>query len=158
MADIIFLVVAAIITFFTGTVIEKKHYRSIRRREKDMLNIPFLSTGKYDDIIPHCSSINIQKVDNEYASDLNSAELVKGSVVLGVDYFSTLLFALRNFFGGKVSVFERLTDRARREAILRMREDSKSADAILNMRLHTSEVGRNQVEVIAYGTAIYLNK
>lgn len=158
MFDVIVITIAAIITFFTGTIIEKKHYRSIRRREKEILDIPFLTTGKYDDVLPHNPNINVQKIGDEYSSNLDSSELVKGSVVIGVDYFSTLLFALRNFFGGKVSVFERLTDRARREAILRMRTSAQSADAILNMRLHTSEVGTNQVEVIAYGTAIYLKK
>jgi uncharacterized protein YbjQ (UPF0145 family) len=57
-----------------------------------------------------------------------------------------------------------LVDRARREAILRMKQQARNLGAgmIINMRLETSTIGRSankkkrigSIEAIAYGTAI----
>ena len=93
-----------------------------------------------------------------------NAELVLGSVVISVDYFKRILAALRNIFGGPVQSYETLVDRARREAVLRMKESCINADQIINLRIETSSIskgGRNtigSVEVLAYGTAIYSNE
>jgi uncharacterized protein YbjQ (UPF0145 family) len=91
----------------------------------------------------------------------DSAMLVYGSVVISVDYFKRLLANLRNIFGGKVKSYETLIDRARREAILRMKEMAGDARVIVNVRIETATIGRkaNQkgvgcIEAIAYGTAI----
>jgi uncharacterized protein YbjQ (UPF0145 family) len=63
--------------------------------------------------------------------------------------------------------YETLIDRARREAILRMKEQARSADAIVNFRIETSSIskgGRRRgktvgtVEALAYGTAIRIKK
>ncbi len=84
-----------------------------------------------------------------------------GSNPLSVDYFKRVLAALRNIFGGNVQSFETLLDRARREAILRLKESCSDADEIINLRIETSSIskgGDNKigcVEVLAYGTAIY---
>jgi uncharacterized protein YbjQ (UPF0145 family) len=58
--------------------------------------------------------------------------------------------------------YETLIDRGRREAILRMKEQTPDADIIINTRIETSVIGAtaNQknavgsIEVFAYGTAI----
>ena len=41
--------------------------------------------------------------------------------MVSVDYFKRFLAGLRMIFGGRVSSYESLLDRARREALLRMR-------------------------------------
>jgi uncharacterized protein YbjQ (UPF0145 family) len=52
-------------------------------------------------------------------------------------------------------------DRARREAILRMKESCKKADEIINLRIETSSISKGRgrsigsVEVLAYATALY---
>ena len=71
-------------------------------------------------------------------------------------------------FGGRVTQYESLLDRARREAILRMKEQAelKNAFVVLNARVETSSISKNSkrrnsvgaVEVLAYGTAISLGK
>ena len=53
---------------------------------------------------------------------IRSARLVSGSAVISVDYFKRILFSLRNIFGGNVKSYESLLERARREALLRMKE------------------------------------
>ena len=82
-------------------------------------------------------------------------------MVISVDYFKRLLASLRNFFGGSIQAYETLLDRARREAILRMKENCKNADEIINLRIETSSISKGKrntigsVEVLAYGTALY---
>ena len=64
-------------------------------------------------------------------------------------------------FGGNISSYESIVDRARREAIIRMKEDAGNASEIINIRIATSSVSQNAkkdvgaIEVLAYGTAIY---
>jgi len=87
--------------------------------------------------------------------------LVHGHVVVSVDYFKQILAGLRNVFGGTVQSYETLLDRARREAVLRMKECCPTADQILNLRIETSSISKGDsgdrigsIEVLAYGTAI----
>jgi len=129
-----------------GTINENKHYASIKQREQQTLKLPVITLKQYDQ-----------------DKDPQKAYLVTGSVVISVDYFKRLLAALRNIFGGRVMAYESLVDRARREAILRMKEKCPEADIIINLRIETSTISKQGrsgqksvgcVEAIAYGTAI----
>ena len=79
-----------------------------------------------------------------------------------IDYFKKVVAGLRNIFGGRVSAYETLIERARREALLRMKEEAKlkGAESIFNVKLETASISKNaggqigSVEVYAYGTAI----
>jgi uncharacterized protein YbjQ (UPF0145 family) len=72
--------------------------------------------------------------------------------------------SLRALVGGRVKSFEPLLDRARREALLRMREQARARgfDAVINTRLETSRLASSRqsgnktagIEILAYGTAI----
>jgi len=64
--------------------------------------------------------------------------------------------------GGEVRPYAKLIERARREAILRMKESQPDADLYINTRLETSNIssasgegGMGIVEVLAYGTAVH---
>ena len=68
---------------------------------------------------------------------------------------------LRKIFGGRLGAYETLLERARREAILRLKEQSAGAHLIVNLRLETCTIARTKgrqgigaVEVLAYGTAV----
>lgn len=139
--DLIILIIILIVTYITGSTIEKRHYKRIIAREKLMVERPFTSDAfiKSDD--------NVKKVT-----------MVTGSCVVAADRFKVFLGGLRSIFGGTITAYESLTDRARREAILRMREKAGNADMVVKTRIQFSEVGNFQVEVIAYGTAVYLDK
>ncbi|MFK8030398.1 MAG: YbjQ family protein [Gammaproteobacteria bacterium] len=133
--------------YFIGTFKEKRHFKSIVAREETMLNKPSVTFDESDEaLFPQ-------------DPDIIKAQLVSGSVVISVDYFKRFLAALRNIFGGRVTSYETLVDRARREAVLRMKEASQGANRIANMRIETSTIasgpGTAAVEVHAYGTAIY---
>ena len=96
--------------------------------------------------------------------EIKQSHLATGHVVVSVDYFKRVLAGLRNFFGGNVQPYETLVDRARREAVLRMKESCSDADQVINLRLETSSISKGRsnqigtVEVLAYGTAVYFHK
>ncbi len=139
--DLLFLIILLIVAYITGSIIEKRHFKSIMEREARLLEQPFVSDSFIgpDD-----------KVEN--------VRLVMGSCVIAADRFKVFLGGLRSIFGGTITAYESLTDRARREAILRMRQKASRADMVVHTRIQFSEVGKAKVEVIAYGTAVYLEK
>jgi uncharacterized protein YbjQ (UPF0145 family) len=145
-AIVIWLVLIALGYVF-GKRTERKHYQSIFHREKKWLRVPTTS-GK-------------EPVGN--TPPIRHSELVTGSMVVSVDYFKRMLAGLRNIVGGPVQSYETLLDRARREAILRMKESCPDADQIINLRIETSSISEgakntvSSVEVLAYGTAVYYN-
>ena len=85
--------------------------------------------------------------------------LVTGNVVIASDYFKNFLAGLVNIFGGRVTPFESMLDRARREAVLRMKEKALqlNADYVFNIKFDTSRIASGRLaamEVMAYGTAM----
>ncbi|MDQ6963184.1 MAG: heavy metal-binding domain-containing protein [Mariprofundaceae bacterium] len=131
-----------LIGLFVGRYLENKHYASIIRREKEMMKLPAVSMRQ----LPPLSHAH--------------------TMLVSVDYFKKFLASLRNLFGGRVTAYESLLDRARRESTLRMKEHAKSlgASLILNTKIETSSMykGRrntvHSVEVIVYGTAVIVNR
>ncbi len=130
--------------WFVGTNTERRHYNDIKAREQKFLSRPALSSKQYDPELR-----------------VRGAEMACGSVVISIDHFKRFMSALRMLFGGEIQSYASLIDRARREAILRMKESAPDADAYLNMRLQTSSIssstGREAigtVEVLAYATAV----
>ena len=131
--------------YICGSVAEKRHYRSIAERELKLLNLPAVSL----------KSVGIPE------EQILSAQMVFGNAVISIDYFKRFLAGLRNIFGGTVKSYESLIDRARREAVLRMKEMAGDASVIVNMRIETSNIGMTagkkgmgSVEAFAYGTAL----
>jgi len=131
-----------------GRYNERRHYQSIIQRERELQDIPVIASRE---LPPLGGARN---------------RLVCGSVVISVDYFKRMLAALHNIFGGRMTSYESLLDRARREARLRMVEQARNMGAkmIFNIKLETSSLykGRRKsigsVEVLAYGTALIPGK
>ncbi len=133
--------------FFAGRWTESRHYRSIRRRERELQRILVFAVRTPPEAFLPCRSC-----------------FVSGSVVVGMDYFKMFAAKLRNLVGGRVGSYETLIDRARREAVLRMKEEAaeNNAACILNVKFSTANIysgdsgnkGFGCVEVIAYGTAL----
>ncbi len=149
MTNLIIFLALMVLGYLAGTWAERRHYRSIAQREANWLHLPALT-------LPEAG------IDS---GNVAQARLVSGSAVISIDYFKRFLAALRNLFGGTVKSYETLIDRARREAVLRMKAEALGAAAIVNVRIETSTIGGHGrrgsksttcLEAVAYGTALYL--
>ena len=143
MYDILFFIALLSVGFIVGSIVEKKHYRSLEEREEGLKNLPVISLKK-----------------PLFDQEIRAVKLVSGSAVISIDFFKRFLAGLINFFGGNISSYETLIDGARREATLRMKESANGASEIINVRIETSSISKNaqnigSVEVLAYGSAIY---
>jgi uncharacterized protein YbjQ (UPF0145 family) len=140
-------VVTLTVTYLIGRTIEARHYKSIRQREQNLREL---------------ATVTLRTPPPEW--QIGESTLVMGSVVISLDYFKRFAASLRALVGGPVKSFEPLLDRARREALLRMREQARARgfDAVINTRLETSRLassgqsgkGTAGIEILAYGTAI----
>lgn len=89
------------------------------------------------------------------AADVAPA-LVTGSVVRCLDATRFTLATIRQVVGGEVRLLGDCVALARDEALERMRSEARAQgyDAVVNVRLETTEILGTAVEVLAYGTAI----
>jgi len=140
-----------IAAYISGRIIEKRHYRSIRRREVRLRQLP---------------AVTFRTVPKSWK--VGESGLVMGSAVISVDHFKRFLASLRMIFGGRVKSYESLLDRARREALLRMKEEAMARGyrVVVNVRLETSRLASAKrkgkatagVEVLAFGTGLQLER
>lgn len=145
MIDLIIFFILLILGYGFGRYAETRHYKSIIARETALNRIPAIVLR-----FPP-PSITTQRTT-----------LVMGNVVISIDYFKQVMATLRSLVGGRISSYESLLDRARREAVLRMKEQAETlgANMVFNVKIETASIskGRNNnigsVEVLAYGTAI----
>ena len=145
--DILTFVALVSVGYVVGRRIEARHFDELRARERTSIDLPVVTAGR---------------VDPDWI--VEDAALVTGIAVVSIDYFKYVAASLRNFFGGRVTAYESLLDRARREAVLRMKDAARArgATVILNARLEISSVsgmdtaarGPRSAEVLAYGTAL----
>lgn len=139
------------LAYFTGSWLERRHFRDIRRRESEAHGFPVMT---FETLPPDWR--------------VGRSELVHGSVVVSLDYFKRVIAGLRGLIGGRIKTYEPLLDRARREAVLRMIEQARADgfDAVVNVRLETSRLanstgdgqGTAGVEMLAFGTGITLDR
>jgi uncharacterized protein YbjQ (UPF0145 family) len=138
-----FAVLLLLIGLFIGSWNERRHYRSIRQRESAFRGTPVSNLRG----LPETGAIL-------------SSRLVCGSVVISIDAFKQALAGLQSFFGGEVTAYETLIDRARREAMLRLYDQIGPPEMLANVRIETSAIGNgdkvSSVEVLAYATAVEL--
>lgn len=147
MYELLIFVVLLVLGYIFGQLAETRHYRSIIAREKKLLSMPVMNLKTVPAQITQCST-----------------QLVSGNVVVSIDFFKKFVAGLRSLLGGRLKSYESLLDRARREAILRMKEEALQlgASMIVNVRIETASINKNSnrnnsvgsVEVVAYGTAI----
>ena len=92
-------------------------------------------------------------------SDGTQGILVMGSVVIAQDYFKMIIARILSLFGKNLTTYETLLDRARREAVLRMKLEAQflGYNQVYGLRLEVTSINltSSMVEAIAYGTAVY---
>jgi len=143
--DLLLFAVLFITGYVAGRWNERRHYASIRKREDEFAGI-LVFTNRF----PPPSTTRVATV------------LVSGSAVISEDFFKGVVAGLYSFFGGRIRSYESLLDRARREAVLRMKEQARAQGAgmIINVKFQTFAIGGRRassvkgVEMLAYGTAL----
>jgi len=98
--------------------------------------------------------------------DLNGYRVTKNlGVVRGITVRSRSLFGnmaggLQSLFGGTISIYVDLCEKTREEAFQLMLQHAaeRGANAIINMRYDANEVMNGITEVLAYGTAVQVEK
>ncbi|RZF52176.1 YbjQ family protein [Acinetobacter halotolerans] len=142
MDGLIFQIVIFLILFSVGWGFgrynEQKHLRELDEKERLLADI--------------------QLDSRRFASSEYAGHLISSNVVISHDYFKFILASIKNILGGRLISYESVVERARREAIVRLKQQARSmgGNQILGVRLSTTEMGMQggMVEVFAYGTVI----
>lgn len=137
--------------FVSGKTVEHLHYQDLAKRERRLRRLPVVTT---------------QRVPADWR--VEDAALLTGTVVISIDYWKRFAAGIRQFFGGNVRSYETLFERARREAILRLKEaaSAKGFDAVIGVRLESVELassgangkGTAGVELMAFGTGLRIRR
>ena len=143
--DLIVFAILFVVGYIAGRWNERRHYASIREREEKLAGV-LIFTNRF----PPASTTRVD------------SGLVAGSVVISEDFFKGVVAGLYSLVGGRIRSYESMLDRARREAVLRMKTEAQKLGSgmVINVKFQTFAIGgRNPgnikgVEMLAYGTAL----
>ena len=141
--ELIVVLCLLVIGFFFGRMNEARHFRMLEKRE---------------DALAHITVSNTKQIPD----GMGNSEFVSGNMVVSVDYFKRFVAGFRTLFGGQIKSYTTLLERARREAVVRMKDEAEAAGMIhiANLRIETVSVYQNaktgigSIEAYAYGTAL----
>jgi len=82
--------------------------------------------------------------------------IVRGIIVRSRSIVGNLGAALQSLFGGNITLYTNLCERARSDAFEHMQAQAAAlgANAIIGMRYDATEIATGMTEVLAYGTAV----
>ena len=135
-----------VLALFVGSWIERRHLYALDQREALLGSMLVTDLRTYP----------------QHAPGTPPPQIVVGEVVIACDYFKAFLASWKLLFGGRVGSYQRVVDRARREAALRVLEQARALgyNAVCNLRIESADVGGNTQQsrmpisaVIAFGTA-----
>ena len=133
----------AVLGWTIATLIERKHLKYLDEKERSLIKIKLNNTKE------------LSQCDNE------KSQFLIGSAVIAHDYFRGFFIFIRKVIGGNISAYERILQRGRREALIRLKEQAlqQGFNKVINVRFDSTKVANHitAVEVIAYGTAINTN-
>ena len=137
--------------WISGGILERRHLKNLRLLESGSCGV---------------LAVTIEDLPPDW--HVESCELVMGNVVISQDYFKRFAASIKGIFGGNVRVLEPLLERARREALIRMKgvAHARGYKTIINVRIETSTLASSRgngkgtagVEILAYGTAITIRE
>lgn len=135
--DLIVTAVLLLVGLVYGSKAEKKHYEDIRKREAALAWMAVRS-------------------DKIIGEEIIEGWMVSTSVVIANDFFKSFIAGIKNVFGGRLSSYESLMDRARREALLRIKEHAakRGAREVVGLRMQFNSLDKLGVEILVSGTAV----
>ncbi|MGE8542131.1 MAG: YbjQ family protein, partial [Acinetobacter sp.] len=105
---LIFVILFAVGWAF-GRHAERKHLNELEVQEKRLAHI---------------------RIDNNrFKTSEHFGQLVSSNVVISHDYFKYVIANIQNFFGGRLTSYESIVDRARREAVVRLKQEAEKMGA-----------------------------
>jgi uncharacterized protein YbjQ (UPF0145 family) len=86
--------------------------------------------------------------------------IVRGITVRSRSLFGNIAGGFQTLFGGNISIYQELCEKTREEAFQLMLQHAgeSGANAIISMRYDANEVIGGVTEVLAYGTAVVVEK
>jgi len=86
--------------------------------------------------------------------------LVRGVTVRSRSVLGTLGASLQTIVGGNITLFEEMCEKTREEALELMMEHAAEhgANAVIGVRYDATEVMQGVTEVLAYGTAVQVER
>jgi uncharacterized protein YbjQ (UPF0145 family) len=86
--------------------------------------------------------------------------LVRGITVRSRSALGNLGGAIQSIFGGNLSIYTELAERARQEAydLMVQHAEQMGADAVIAMYYDANEIMEGVTEVLAYGTAVKIQR
>lgn len=108
-------------------------------------------------------------IDQQLITTANSLEgykiiqqlgVVRGITVRSRSLLGNIGGSVQSLFGGKLSIYVELCETTREEAyqLMIQHANERGANAIINMRYDANEVMQGITEVLAYGTAVVVEK
>ncbi|MFA9486342.1 MULTISPECIES: YbjQ family protein [unclassified Moraxella] len=136
--QIVTVIILVGVGWYFGTRSERKHLANLDADERILAYI-VISNERFYQPDTHADGV-----------------LVLGSVSIAQDYFKLMYSVVLSLFGKNLTVYERLLERGRREAVVRMKKQAQKSgyNHIYGVRIETSTIGNGGVEVLAYGTAV----
>jgi uncharacterized protein YbjQ (UPF0145 family) len=94
------------------------------------------------------------------ATVLESLGVVYGLVVRSMGFAGSIGASFKALRRGEISQYTQLLEDSRRHAIDRMVDNARllDADAVVAVRFDSSEIGQQFTEIVAYGTAVKLDR
>ena len=86
--------------------------------------------------------------------------LVRGSSIRSKHLGKDIGAALKSLVGGELKGYSELLEESREEALQRMIEDAEhqGANAVIALRFSSSQIMNGAAEILAYGTAVRIEK
>jgi len=102
-------------------------------------------------------------VTSEYVAGYRVAETkgqVFGLVVRSRGIGGNVMAGLRSIVGGEINEYTQMLEEARRHATDRMVQNAQAmgGNAVVMMRLDSSETGQTPSQIVAYGTGVAIEK
>jgi uncharacterized protein YbjQ (UPF0145 family) len=91
---------------------------------------------------------------------LRNLGLVRGVTVRSRSVLGNLGASLQTIVGGNITIFEEMCEKTREEALELMLQHASEhgANAVIGMRYDATEVMQGVTEVLAYGTAVQVER
>ncbi|TCG09163.1 hypothetical protein BZM27_07030 [Paraburkholderia steynii] len=89
-----------------------------------------------------------------------SLGIARGIIVRSRSVVGAIGASLQTIFGGNISLYTSLCERAREDAYERMLAEAATlgANAVIGMRYDATEIGAGVTEVLCYGTAVHVRR